>query len=69
VDSAKQSLKETGAKDISSSGEAGSSSKTAAHATYGDLSTSDPIRDRRLEEERLDERVPEDVVVTTNRPR
>src|SRR3954454_19502543 len=64
VDSAKQSLKETGAKDVASSGEAGTSSKSAAHSTYGDLSTSDSISDRRLEEERTD-----DVVTTTNRPR
>ena len=69
VDSAKEALKKTGAKDISSSGEAGSSSKTAAHATYGDLSTSDPIRDRELESERIGRKAPEDVVVTTNRPR
>ena len=68
VDSAKQSLKETGAKDISSSGEAGSSVK-AGHATYGDLSTnSTTIRDRKLEETRLDGELPEeDAVVTTNR--
>jgi hypothetical protein len=64
VDSAKQSLKETGAKDVASSGEAGTSSKSAARSTYGDLSTSDPMSDRRLEEERTD-----DVVTTTNRPR
>lgn len=64
VDSAKQSLKETGAKDVASSGEAGTSSKSAAHSTYGDLSTSGSISDRRLEEERTD-----DVVTTTNRPR
>ena len=67
VDTAKASLKETGAKDISSSGEASSSSKSAAHSTYGDLSTSEPIRDRAYENERVGERAPEDVVTTNRR--
>jgi hypothetical protein len=69
VDTAKQSLKDTGAKDISSSSEASSSAKAAGHETFGDLSSGDTIRDRKLAEERLEERVPEDVVVTTNRTR
>jgi hypothetical protein len=50
IDAAKKSLKETGATDISSSGEAGSDSKAGAHATYGDLSSRDTV----LEQERLD---------------
>jgi hypothetical protein len=65
IDAAKQALRQTGASDISSSGEAGSSSKAGAHTTYGDLSSSDAVRDRQLQPERLDR----DVVVTRERPR
>jgi hypothetical protein len=61
IDLAKQALKETGATDISSSGEAGSSTKTAAHTTFGDISGGDTIRDRQLQQEPLDR----DVVVAT----
>jgi hypothetical protein len=67
VDTAKQSLKETGAKDISSTGEAGSSVK-AGHSTYGDLSLNATARDRTVEQERIERGLPEDdAVVTTNR--
>jgi hypothetical protein len=38
IDVAKDAVKKSGASDISSSGEAGSSSRTDAHATHGDLS-------------------------------
>jgi hypothetical protein len=50
IDRARQSLKETGATDISSSGEAGSSSKSGAHTTYGNLSGRDDLDDRVLEQ-------------------
>ncbi|WP_035355994.1 hypothetical protein [Edaphobacter aggregans] len=53
IDVAKDVLKESGATDISSSGEAGSSSHAGAHATYGDLSSRDDASDRVLEQERL----------------
>jgi hypothetical protein len=43
VDVAKRSLKETGASDISSTGEAGSSDKTAARGTYGNISEGERI--------------------------
>jgi hypothetical protein len=59
IDAAKRALKETGAKDISSSGEAGSDSKAGVHTTYGDLSSRDTV----LEQEQLDR----DRVVTRER--
>jgi hypothetical protein len=66
IDVAKQALKETGAKDISSTGEAGSSVK--ANQNYDDRSLNTTARDRRVEEERLERGLPkDDVVVTTNR--
>lgn len=46
IDAAKKSLKETGASDISSTGEAGSSHNEGARGTYGDLSNADAV-DRR----------------------
>ena len=67
IDAAKQALKETGAKDISSTGEAGSTVK-AGHSTYGDLSLNEAARDRRVEEERFGRTLPaDDGVVTTNK--
>jgi hypothetical protein len=42
IDAAKRSLKETGARDVSSTGEA-AASKDGAHSTYGNLSDSDRI--------------------------
>ena len=67
IDAAKQALKETGAKDISSTGEADSTVK-AGHSTYGDLSLNEAARDRRVEEERPGRTLPEDDgVVTTNK--
>jgi len=65
IDVAKQALKETGARDISSTGEAGSSVK-AAH-NYDDRSLGTTARDRTVEEERLERGLPQDDVVTTNR--
>lgn len=66
IDVAKQALKETGAKDISSTGEASSSVK-ASH-NYDDRSLGTTARDRTVEEERLERGLPEDdVVTTTNR--
>ena len=62
IDAAKRALKETGAKDISSSGEAGSDSKAGTHTTYGDLSSRDTV----LERERLDR---DRVAVTRERTR
>jgi hypothetical protein len=41
IDSAKASLKETGAQDIASAGEAGSNDKSGGRQTYGDLSAND----------------------------
>jgi hypothetical protein len=43
VDSAKLALKETGARDISSTGEAGSSDTAAARGTYGNISQGEGI--------------------------
>ncbi|WP_334268713.1 general stress protein [Edaphobacter sp. HDX4] len=64
VDSAKRSLEETGAKDISSASEASSSKKEGAHSTYGDLSSGDNIQDRDLEDRRLSNDKTADVVVS-----
>jgi hypothetical protein len=67
IDVAKQALKETGAKDISSTGEAGSSVK-AGNTNYDDRSLNATARDRTVEEQRLERGLPEDdVVTTTNR--
>jgi Tetrahydromethanopterin S-methyltransferase, subunit C len=66
IDAAKRSLKETGAKDISSTGEAGSSVKAAQN--YDERSLGTTARDRTVEEERLERGLPaHDVVTTTNR--
>jgi hypothetical protein len=46
VDIAKKALDETGAKDISSASEAGSSNRDGARTTFGDLSTGENIRDQ-----------------------
>lgn len=66
IDLAKRSLKETGAKDISSTGEAGSSAK--APENYGDHHLNTDARDRTIQDERT-ERSPsdDDVVVTPTR--
>jgi hypothetical protein len=43
VDLAKRALRETGARDIASTGEAASGDKAGAHATYGNLSSTEPV--------------------------
>jgi hypothetical protein len=43
IDAAKEALKETGARDISSTGEAGSDHTSGAHGTYGNLNDRDPV--------------------------
>jgi len=48
VDTAKEALKETGAKDISSAGEAGSKDTSGARGTYGNISDTEPASDRAL---------------------
>jgi len=47
IDVAKQSLKETGAKDISSAGEAGAKDTSGARGTYGNIAE-EPVSDRAL---------------------
>jgi hypothetical protein len=63
IDTAKRSLKETGAKDISSTGEAGSSVK--ASQSYDDRPLSTTPRDRTVEQERIERGLPPDNVVPT----
>ena len=46
VDAAKRGLKETGARDISSAGEAGSEHNSGARGTYGNLTNEDTSTDR-----------------------
>ena len=48
VTTAKHSLKETGARDISSTGESGSEDKTGARGTYGNLSNDEMLDDRNV---------------------
>lgn len=48
VDVAKQALKETGARDVSSAGEAASNDTTGARGTYGNIAAGEPISDRAL---------------------
>jgi hypothetical protein len=72
IDLAKECLKQTGATDISSASEAGSSNKAAARETFGDLSSADDVRDRDLEDRRLAndktaDAVVSDPAVVTNR--
>jgi hypothetical protein len=43
IDAAKQALKDTGAHDISSAGEAASNDKSGAHGTYGSISDRDTV--------------------------
>ena len=43
IDAAKTALKETGARDIAATGEAGSNDKTGARKTFGDISESAPL--------------------------
>ncbi|MBB5060625.1 hypothetical protein HDF16_005361 [Granulicella aggregans] len=46
IDAAKASLKETGAKDISSASEAASSDKSGARGTFGNISEGEAVADR-----------------------
>jgi hypothetical protein len=46
IDAAKQSLNETGARDISSASEAASSDKSGARGTFGNISEGEPVSDR-----------------------
>jgi hypothetical protein len=69
IDAAKTALKETGAKDISSSSEAGSSNTTGGRATFGDISEGAPLSTHALDRERIasDVEPVEKVPVTTTR--
>jgi hypothetical protein len=49
VDTAKASLKETGAKDIASTSEAGSDDTTGGRATFGNISKGEPLSTRPLD--------------------
>jgi hypothetical protein len=51
VDAAKTALKETGARDISSSSEAGSNDKSGGRATFGDISEGAPLTTRSVDQE------------------
>jgi hypothetical protein len=62
IDAAKHALKETGARDISSTGEAGSST-SGAHGTYGNLGN-DTLADRDLNDNRTFVNDPNAVVDT-----
>jgi hypothetical protein len=58
VDAAKKSLRDTGARDISSSSEAGSKDTTGGRATFGDISNGERIvtrtdRDRIIEQDEV----------------
>ena len=46
VDLAKTALKETGARDISSSSEAGSNDTSGAHGTFGNIASDEPVINR-----------------------
>ena len=46
IDTAKASLKETGARDISSASEAGSSDKSGARGTFGNISEGEAVSER-----------------------
>jgi hypothetical protein len=51
VDAAKVALKETGARDISSSSEAGSNNKSGGRETFGDISEGAPLITRTVDQE------------------
>jgi hypothetical protein len=51
VDAAKTALKETGARDISSSSEAGSNNKSGGRETFGDISEGAPLITRTVDQE------------------
>lgn len=74
VDSAKQCLEETGARDVSSASEASSSKKDGAHTTFGDISSDAEIREREVRNvedqrnaDRLQEERPAENVTLTDR--
>ena len=50
VDAAKAALKETGARDISSSSEAGSNDKSGGRETFGDISEGAPLVSRNVDQ-------------------
>jgi hypothetical protein len=51
VDAAKAALKDTGARDISSSSEAGSNNKSGGRETFGDISEGAPLITRTVDQE------------------
>jgi hypothetical protein len=61
IDAAKTALRDTGARDISSAGEAASNDKSGARATYGNISEGDTVL------EPVADRVREDAVVARHR--
>jgi hypothetical protein len=61
IDAAKQALRDTGARDISSAGEAASNDKSGAHGTYGNISDRDTVV------EPASDRVREDAFVVEGR--
>jgi len=53
IDAAKTGLKETGAHDIASTGEAAASDKSGARGTFGNISEGEPLPSQRLREDEL----------------
>jgi hypothetical protein len=53
IDVAKAALKETGARDISSTGEASSNDTSGARGTFGNISEGEPVSDRALRNEAI----------------
>jgi hypothetical protein len=54
IDAAKTALRDTGARDISSSTEAGSSNTAGGRATFGDISEGAPLSTHPLDRERIE---------------
>ncbi len=70
IDVAKQSLKDTGARDISSAGEAASNDTSGARGTYGNISDTERVSDRALRDDVVveDDRKVVDRDVVTGEP-
>ncbi len=70
IDVAKQALKDTGARDISSAGEAASNDTSGARGTYGNISDTERVHDRALRDDVVveDDRKVVDRDVVTGEP-
>jgi hypothetical protein len=70
IDVAKQALKETGARDISSAGEAASNDTSGARGTYGNIADGERVTDRALRDDVVleDDRKVVDRDVVTGEP-